>query len=114
MARTKKTPTDSEGLAKIRPAITPEAREQQLISLAVNLAEKQLREGTASSQVITHYLKLATQKEKWELEMLKAQQELTMAKTKAIHDSERADELYLKAIEAMRRYSGHAGEDDVY
>ena len=56
-----------------RPALTPEARENQLISLAVDLAEKQLQEGTASSQVITHYLKLGSTKEKIEKEILEKQ-----------------------------------------
>ena len=61
MAKVKSTDS-SDRSRKIRPALTPEARENQMISLAVDLAEKQLMEGTASSQVITHYLKLGSTK----------------------------------------------------
>lgn len=93
-----------------RPALTPEAREQQLVSLAVDLAEKQLMEGTASSQVITHYLKLGSMRERLERERLEEENKLLKAKTEALHSQKRVDELYASAIEAMRRYSGHGGE----
>lgn len=95
-----------------RPAITPEARENQMISLAVDLAEKQLREGTASSQVITHFLKLGTTKAELEKEKLKNENRLLEAKTKAIDSSEEMKELYTKAIEAMKIYAGHGDPDD--
>ena len=71
-----KDKSSSGSTRKIRPALTPEARENQLISLAVDLAEKQLQEGTASSQVITHYLKLGSTKERIEREILEKQKEL--------------------------------------
>ncbi len=90
----------------LRPALSPEARENQLIVLATNLAEKQLREGTASSQVITHYLKMGSSKERAELEVLRKQVELLEAKTKNINDAKQSGELYEKAIQAMRSYSG--------
>lgn len=93
--------------AKHRPALTPEARENQMISLAVNLAEQQLRDGTASSQVITHFLKLATMREQIEKELLEKKVELAAAKTKQIEDERRTEELYAEAIEAMKRYGGH-------
>ena len=96
---------------KIRPALTPEARENQLISLAVDLAEKQLLDGTASSQVITHYLKLGSTKEKIEKEILEKQKELISAKTAALKSAERVEELYKDAISAMREYSGHGRGD---
>jgi hypothetical protein len=98
------------------PAFTPEARENQLIALATNLAEKQLREGTASSQVITHYLKLATTKEKLEKEKLEAENKLLKAKTESLESSKRIEELYAQAIKAMRTYSGSdtEEEDDEY
>lgn len=98
-----------------RPALTPEAKENQMISLAVDLAERQLREGTASSQVITHYLKLGSSKEKLEQEILQVQKELFMAKADTIKSSQRSEELYKNALEAMRIYSGATGgrrEDD--
>lgn len=109
MAKTVKSSTKT---TKIRPALTPEARENQLISLAVDLAEKQLLEGTASSQVITHYLKLGSTKEKIEKEILEKQKELISAKTEALQAAKRVDELYAEAIDAMRLYSGNTGGDD--
>lgn len=103
----------SESSRKMRPALTPEARENQLISLAVDLAEKQLMEGTASSQVITHYLKLATTREKLENEKKLKEMELLQAKTEAIESSKRIEAMYTEALNAMRSYSGMgASEDD--
>jgi hypothetical protein len=89
------------------PASTPEARENQLISLAIDLAEKQLLEGTASSQVITHYLKLGSTKERLEKQMMEKQVELITAKTEALQAEKKAEELYSNAIEAMRKYNGY-------
>ena len=93
---------------KMRPALTPEARENQMISLAVDLAEKQLMEGTASSQVITHYLKLGSTKERIEKEILEKQKELIDAKTQSLKSAQRLEELY----EAMKQYSGRGGDED--
>ena len=95
-----------ETFTKQRPALDPEARENQLIALAINLAEKQLIEGTASSQVITHYLKLGSTKERIEKEILEKQKDLITAKTEAIQSAKRVEELYANALEAMRTYSG--------
>ena len=97
---------------KSRPALSPEARENQLISLAVDLAEQQLRDGTASSQVITHYLKLGSTKDKIEKEILEKQKELIEAKTQNLQSARRVEELYANALEAMRKYSGTSVEDD--
>lgn len=97
---------------KMKPAISPEARENQLISLAVDLAEKQLLEGTASSQVISHFLKLGSTKERIEKEILEKQKELIEAKTQNLQSAKRIEELYANALEAMRSYSG--GKDDHY
>lgn len=99
---------------RTRPALTPEARENQLIALAVDLAEKQLIEGTASSQVITHYLKLGSTKERIEKEILEKQKELISAKTEAIKDSKDMKALYKEALSAMQRYSGRGGSEDEY
>lgn len=99
---------------KMRPALTPEARENQMIALAVDLAERQLMEGTASSQVITHYLKLGSTKERIEKEILEKQKELIAAKTENLLSSKRIEELYANAINAMKRYSGHGDEDEEY
>lgn len=105
------TKKSSDKPNKIRPALTPEARENQLIYLATELAEQQLRDGTASSQVITHYLKLGTSKERIEKEILEKQKELITAKTEALQSNKRIEELYADAIAAMRNYGGHGGED---
>lgn len=96
------------------PATTPEARENQLISLAVELAEKQLSEGTASSQVISHFLKLGSTKERIEKEILLSQRELIVAKTEAMKSGKRVEELYANALKAMQAYRGQTGEDDEY
>jgi hypothetical protein len=94
------------------PATTPEARENQMIALAVDLAEKQLLKGTASSQVITHYLKLGSTKERIEKEILLKEKDLIEAKTKAIQSAEKVEELYKNALNAMRSYSGRGDSDD--
>ena len=105
----KQVPDDQPEI-KSPPVMTPEARENQLISLAIDLAEQQLRNGTASSQVITHYLKLGSSKEKLEKEILEEQKKLVVAKTSAIESQERIDELYAGAIAAMRSYNGQSEE----
>lgn len=92
--------------------MTPEARENQLISLAIDLAEKQLIEGTASSSVITHYLKLASTREQLEKEKLERENELLVAKTQALESAKRIEELYSNALNAMRIYSGNQQLDD--
>lgn len=94
-----------------RPALTPESREKQMISLAVDLAEQQLKDGTASSQVITHYLKLASMKEKLERERLVEENKLLRAKTEAIASAKNVEKLYSDAITAMKRYGGYDGDD---
>jgi hypothetical protein len=107
-----KAATSSESLRKMRPALSPEARENQLVSLAVDLAEKQLLEGTASSQVITHYLKLGSTKDKIEKEILEKQKELIEAKTQSLQSVQRIEGLYKNALYAMREYSGQGDSDD--
>ena len=91
---------------KIRPALTPEAREEQLISLATNLAEQQLIDGTASSQVITHYLKMGSTKERLERKIMEGQANMLSAKAEVLRSEKRVEELYADALKAMRKYSG--------
>lgn len=95
-----------------RPATTPEGRENQLISRAVDLAEKQLIEGTASSQVLTHFLKLASTREKLEQERLQRENLLLSAKVDQIASAKRVEELYETALKAMKTYAGREMEDD--
>lgn len=104
--------SDKNSSISMRPALTPEARENQLIALAVELAEKQLREGTASSQVITHYLKLGSTKEKIEKEILEKQKTLIEAKTHKIQSDQRVEEIYSEALEAMRSYRSRDTSND--
>jgi hypothetical protein len=104
MTRLKKA---SDQPKKLRaPAKSLEARENQLIALAVDLAEKQLSEGTASSQVITHYLKLGSTTERLEKEKIMKENELLKAKVDALKDMKKSEELYQKAIEAFSVYNG--------
>ena len=104
MAKVK--PSTETKQRKLRPALTPEARENQLISLATDLVEKRLIEGTASSQETTHFLKLATQEAKLKLKILEKQEELISAKTESIKSAQRTEVLCRDAIIAMRKYSG--------
>lgn len=97
---------------KQRPALSPEARENQLIARAVDLAEQQLIDGTASSQVITHFLKLGSTKEKLEKEMMAEQKKLLEAKTEALQSQKQIESLYMNALNAMRTYSGNGREDE--
>ena len=94
------------------PARSLEARENQMISLAVDLAEQQLRDGTASSQVITHYLKLGSTKERLEKEKLIQENKVLKAKAEAYTSSKETAELYKNALDAMRRYSGNTKDMD--
>ena len=89
-----------------RPALTREARENQLIDLAIDQVEKQLMEGTASSQVLVHYLKLASTREKREKEKMEAEIELLRAKRDAAKAEAESGEMYARAIQAMREYQG--------
>ncbi len=89
-----------------RPAIDPEARENQMIALAMDLAEQQMIDGTASSQVITHYLKLGATKERIEKEKLELELELIKAKTENLQSAKRIEQLYAEALDAMKTYGG--------
>ena len=107
-----RTTSMSSSTSKRRPALSPDARENQLISLAVDLAEKQLREGTASSQVITHFLKQSTAKAELEKEKLRNENLLLEAKTKQIQSTEDMKKRYEDAIKAMRNYAGYGDPDE--
>ena len=97
---------------KISPALTPEAREKQMIALAMDRAEQQLLDGTASSQVITHFLKLGSERERLERERLEEENQLLRAKTKALEDSADMKEMYERAIKVMRDYAGVNDADE--
>ena len=107
LAKSRREPSNT----RRKPATSPEERENRMISLATDLAEQQLRDGTASSQIITHFLKLGTEKERLEREKLQHENLLLEAKTDAIKQAERIEELYNNAIAAMKEYGGHGEEE---
>ena len=107
-----KDKTSSTPSQNTRPAIDPEARQNQLIALAVDLAEKQLRDGTASSQVITHYLKQSSIREQLENERLREENKLLRAKTEQLKSEKRSEALVEEALKAFRNYAGQGDPDD--
>lgn len=109
MAKAKGKSEDSP--KKIRPTLTPEAEEKQMIALAMDAAKQQLLNGTASSQVICHFLRLGSSKEKQEIENLKKDNELKQAKIEALETGKHIEELYADAIKAMRRYQGDNSDE---
>ena len=94
-----------------RTAVTDEGRENQLVSSAIDLAEKQLSEGTASAQVITHYLKLGSTREKLEQERLRRENQLLESKVEQMASAGRVEELYGQALDAMRTYAGQETDE---
>ena len=104
----------SEGEVSLRPpAKTLEGREDQLISLAVDLAEKQLARGDASAQVITHYLKMGSRREQLEQERMRGEIDLQKAKIESLAAQQASEESYKAALEAMRSYAGQQPEDEI-
>lgn len=108
---TKRKPA-SGSARKSRPALTPEARENQLIAKAYDLVEQRLEDGTATSQETTHFLKLGSTKARLELEKLRRETELMVAKRESLESTARMEELYTRAINAIKKYSGNGGESD--
>lgn len=106
-----RSPKEVKRSRRRHPATTPEARENQLISLAVDLAEQQLLDGSASAQVITHYLKLGSSRASLEREKLERENELLRAKAESLQSQKRMEEIVEDAIKAMRTYSGLEDED---
>ena len=101
-----------EARPKLRPASTDVGREAQLVSLAIDLAEEQLRNGTASSQVIVHYLKLGTEKEKLERKKLEMETDKLKAQAEALRSQKHLEELYTDAIKAFGIYRGDTEDDE--
>ena len=109
--RAKKVASEYEQ-PSVTPAMTPEDQEDQLISLAVDLAVQRLRDGTASNQLVSEIIKLGTVKERLSREKLQRENEMLKAKTEAIEASKNNGEMYMKAIRAMKLYSGFGDEED--
>lgn len=99
-----------------RPAATEQGREAQLVSLAMDVAEKQMIEGTAPAQVVVHYLKLGSSRESLEQQRLRQENELLTAKVESMRSAKRVEELYEQALNAMRTYAGQVDEleDEFY
>lgn len=97
-----------------RPAMSPEAKEQQMIGLAIDCCEQRMRDGTASSAEICHYLKLGTTKARLELEILEHEKQLVIAKTESIRKAEESSALYAEVIKAMKIYKGEEDEEEDY
>lgn len=110
--RKAKVAEPSKALPKMRPALTPEAREGQLIALATDLVEQRLRDGTATSQEVVHFLRLGSMRERLEREKLQNENTMLKAKAKALESQADMKDIYSNAIEAMRRYSGNANDED--
>lgn len=118
MGRPRKNPepivSEPIELPDIYRPVDPDAREQQMVSFAMDLAERKLRDGTASSQIIEHYLKIGSTKAKLEYDLLREELELKKAKTEAIQSARTEEEKYQRAIEAMRIYSGQGEPEEYY
>lgn len=110
----KKVPDTDRKTRTILPAMDPTMREQQLIALAIDRAEEKLLDGTASNQLILHFLKLGTEREKLEREKLESENELLRAKTNAIESDKNLDGLYRDVIASIMSYRGDDNEDDEY
>lgn len=111
-ASRRSTPDPGPARRKRTPATTPDGRESKLISLAERLAEQQLQDGTASSQVITHYLKLGSSRERLEQSRLEGEVRLQEAKINAMASNERAEEMFTRAMNAFRGYRGESADED--
>ena len=113
MGRKKEVDTKPVKLPPIRKAISMEAREKQMENLAMNCAEKQLRDGSASSQIICHFLKLASTEKELELERMRHENELLQAKTASLKQATEASASYKEVIDAIKLYSGHADNETI-
>ena len=104
--------SDNSIKRKRKPATTPEENENECIGLAYDLAKRQLRDGSATSQVITEFIKAGSFKRQIELEKLRRENELLRAKVESLESQKRVEDLYANALEAMKTYSGHGGQEN--
>lgn len=113
MPRPRKNPEGSGlNVGPSKPASTPEGRENQLIALATDLAEKRLREGTASSAEVVHFLKLGSSENRLKRDILKEERKLVTAKTEALESAKKSEELFERALNAFKEYSGEGGGEE--
>lgn len=112
MSRKKADPTVQKDFDRLPPVSTPEARENQLVALAYDAAEKEFRNGTASSQLICHFLKIGSERDRLERGILAEQKKLITAKTGAIQSGEELKKMFEEATAAMKRYQGVGDRED--
>lgn len=93
---------------KRMPALTPEAREKQIIAKAYDRVEKMIDEGTASSQILTHFLKLGSSMNELEKQKLEYETYLIKSKTESLNSAKSVEKLYKEAIQAFGIYSGQS------
>lgn len=105
-ARRTNEPAEEPSAPRRRPATTPEAREKQMIAMAIDVAEEQMRDRTVSSQVLTHYLKLGTRQHELELEKLRYDTQFMQAKIESLESAKRVEAIYEEALAAMKSYTG--------
>lgn len=108
----KKRVVVEETIPKLRPAETEEGRENQLIALAADEVEYRIRNHTASSQELVHFLRLGSTKSKLELEKLRKENELLVAKTQALQSAKHSEELFAAAMQAFGIYTGNSSIDE--
>ena len=107
----KKVTNGSETIQRTMPALSEEGQEKRMIAAATNLAYEQIMNGTASSQVITQFLKLASSTERLEKKIKEEQAKMLEAKTEQLKSQKNSEEAYMKAVRAMQEYSGHGVEE---
>ena len=114
MPRKKQTPTDNGDNKKypLPPALTEEALENKMIMKAYEVVYQRMCDGTVTAPELVHFLRLGSTKEREDRDFLNKRKELLEAKTKAINESKNIEELYSKAIEAMKSYSPTQSEDE--
>lgn len=112
MGKVRKLGSSDQPKPPLKPALTPEARDQQMISLTYDLVEERIRNGTASSQETTHFLKLASEKTRYQTELIKAQAQLATAKKEDLESARRSEAIYEEVLKALRNYSGNGDPDE--
>ncbi len=106
------SPGSSRPKREMRPGLTPDSRENQMIALAMDVAEERMRNGTASATEIVHFLQLGTRKAKLQNRLLEAQTDMAIAKKESLQAQKRSDEMFEEAIKAFKRYSGQGGSNE--
>lgn len=89
---------------KTTPPLSDKDHEAKLISLTLQMAEQQLIDGTASSQVMTHFLRLGSIRSKVELEKLRLENNLLTEKIQSEKMGQQLKEMFQDVMESLRDY----------